>query len=67
MIFLASTKYVGIAESGELSTSSGDPIQWAESCLKPRPNPITHTTLIKQFFLSDIQIQFSWEGRGLMI
>ena len=57
MIFLASTKYIGIAESGELSTSTGDPIQWAESGL----NPLTHNTLTKQFLLSKIQIHFSKE------
>ena len=61
MIFLASTKYIGIAESGELSTSTGDPIQWAESGLKLGYNPLTHNTLTKQFLLSKIQIKFSLE------
>ena len=61
IIFLASTKYMGIAESGELSTSTGDPIQWAESGLKLGYNPLTHNTLTKQFLLSKIQIKFSLE------
>ena len=44
MISLASTKYMGIAESGELSTSTGDPTQWAESGLKLGYNPLTPLT-----------------------
>ena len=61
IIFLASTEYIGIAEYGELSTSTGDPIQWAESGLKLGYNPLTHNTLTKQFLLSKIQIKFSLE------
>ena len=52
---------MGIAESVELSTSTGDPIQWAESGLKLGPNPLLHNTLTKQFLLSKIQINFSME------
>ena len=55
MISLASTKYMGIAESGELSTSTGDPIQWAESGLKLGYNPLIQNTLTKQF---QFQFQF---------
>ena len=61
IIFLASTEYIGIAEYGELSTSTGDPIQWAESGLKLGYNPLAHNTLTKQFFLSKIKIKFSLE------
>ena len=61
IIFLASNEYIGIAEYGELSTSTGDPIQWAESGLKLGYNPLTHNTLTKQFLLSKIQIKFSQE------
>ena len=61
MILLASTKYMGIAESVELSTSTGDPIQWAESGLKLGYNPLTHNTLTIQILLSKIQIKFSLE------
>ena len=61
MIFLVSTKYMGIAESGELSTPTRDPIQWAESGLKLSTNPLLHNTLTKQFLMSKIQIKFSLE------
>ena len=43
--------YMGIAESGELSTSTGDPIQWAESGLKLGYNLLTQNTLTLQHHL----------------
>ena len=63
IIFLAFTKYMGIAESVELSTSTGDPIQWAESGLKLGYNPLAHNTLTKQFFLVKLKLSFLWNEK----
>ena len=63
IIFLASTKYIGIAESGEISTSTGDPIQWAESGLKLGYNPLAHNTLTKQFFIVKFKLSFLWNEK----
>ena len=54
---------MGIAESVELSTSTGDPIQWAESGLKLGYNPLAHNTLTKQFFLVKLKLSFLWNEK----
>ena len=54
---------MGIAESVELSTSTGDPIPWAESGLKLGYNPLAHNTLTKQFFLVKFKLGFLWNEK----